>query len=731
MKFLSCYIAGFGKFIDRSFDFSEGVNVLKENNGWGKTTLAVFLKCMLYGMDGGRSKSLHNNERAKYYPWKGDRFGGSLTFSYRDRTYRVERTFGKTAAGDDIRIYDQNHAPCYEFGEKPMRLGEYLFGLDAESYERSVYIPQGEVQADGLPDTMKNRLLALLSATYTDGSATKALDLLDKAERALQAKRKPGKGKIDLLEDRLLQIARERAASAQFETKVKELSAELPHVKNQIAQALEQKQQIDQRIEEKGKAREERARTVYVQNATARMAELKARTSEFCACFSDGIPDPNTMRAMCALADEFYEHKQRLEQTEATLRDLQTRKESRSMWEAKRDTAKKTLDSYREIGAIHTKTNGAGMRRNKKTLRVFAAAFGVGALCVGGALLKSVPVVGGLLLVAGLLGLVCAVIGRKKARAEDEGQTTMPNLAKAYEETLAQWQQADAALRAFPTDLDEQIAVLSTERENTVAILQQEQTRLDRFFAPFLPEKSLDYRAAGSIMQERAHVYTAACSEIRTLQSALQNAENTQFAQPIARDEEETALFAQKDRIEQDLRALFAYRERLQTELENCENRNHTADLDAEDERLRTEKARLEKRLQAVRTAREFLVRAQENLATRYLDPVMQKCREYLQTMGAGMGTLRFSVDGTPLFEENGTLREIAYYSEGMQGLVGFCMRVALAETVFSAEKPCLILDDPFTDLDDEKTEQAKRFVRMLSQRYQILYLTCKRERKL
>ena len=58
MKFLSCYIAGFGKFIDRSFDFSADLVVIKEDNGWGKTTLAAFLKCMLYGMDGGRSKNI-------------------------------------------------------------------------------------------------------------------------------------------------------------------------------------------------------------------------------------------------------------------------------------------------------------------------------------------------------------------------------------------------------------------------------------------------------------------------------------------------------------------------------------------------------------------------------------------------------------------------------------------------------------------------------------------------
>jgi uncharacterized protein YhaN len=82
MKILSAYIAGFGKFANRSFDFSSDLTVIKEDNGWGKTTLADFIRCMLYGQDAGRGKSVENNERAKYAPWNGGAYGGSLTFLY-------------------------------------------------------------------------------------------------------------------------------------------------------------------------------------------------------------------------------------------------------------------------------------------------------------------------------------------------------------------------------------------------------------------------------------------------------------------------------------------------------------------------------------------------------------------------------------------------------------------------------------------------------------------------
>ncbi|MBQ3516575.1 MAG: AAA family ATPase, partial [Lachnospiraceae bacterium] len=51
MRLVSCYIENFGKLHRFSYDFQEGLNVICEENGWGKTTLAAFLKAMFYGME--------------------------------------------------------------------------------------------------------------------------------------------------------------------------------------------------------------------------------------------------------------------------------------------------------------------------------------------------------------------------------------------------------------------------------------------------------------------------------------------------------------------------------------------------------------------------------------------------------------------------------------------------------------------------------------------------------
>ena len=63
MKLLQCKIENFGKLSDVSFDFSEGVNTFCEENGWGKSTLANFIRIMFFGfLNGNKQDKLVNEE---------------------------------------------------------------------------------------------------------------------------------------------------------------------------------------------------------------------------------------------------------------------------------------------------------------------------------------------------------------------------------------------------------------------------------------------------------------------------------------------------------------------------------------------------------------------------------------------------------------------------------------------------------------------------------------------
>ena len=105
MKLINCYIQNFGKLKDFSFEFQDGINKIKQDNGFGKTTFASFIKSMFYGLDKQTNIKSEKSERKKYMPWQGGIFGGSIEFEINNKKYRIERTFGKKSSEDTFKLF--------------------------------------------------------------------------------------------------------------------------------------------------------------------------------------------------------------------------------------------------------------------------------------------------------------------------------------------------------------------------------------------------------------------------------------------------------------------------------------------------------------------------------------------------------------------------------------------------------------------------------------------------
>ena len=157
MKLISCYIAHFGKITEFKYDFNQGFNSILQENGWGKTTFSVFIKAMFYGLEYSPNTKKKLLERNHYLPWDGSLCGGNIVFSVKDRQYRIERTFGKTDRDDTFALYD--NVTGLESSDYTEDIGEELFKVDRDSFEKSVYIPQlslGTAMTDSLNAKMGN-----------------------------------------------------------------------------------------------------------------------------------------------------------------------------------------------------------------------------------------------------------------------------------------------------------------------------------------------------------------------------------------------------------------------------------------------------------------------------------------------------------------------------------------------------------------------------------------------
>ena len=141
MRLIRCHIENFGKLHDYTIDFSEGANIICEQNGWGKSTLAAFIRAMFYGLEGERKRSIEENERKRYTPWQGGVFGGQLTFEVDGKQYIVTRTFNEQ---DEFELRDaRTNLISRDYSSK---LGEELFKVDRESFVRTVFIGQADCE---------------------------------------------------------------------------------------------------------------------------------------------------------------------------------------------------------------------------------------------------------------------------------------------------------------------------------------------------------------------------------------------------------------------------------------------------------------------------------------------------------------------------------------------------------------------------------------------------------
>lgn len=126
----------------------------------------------------------------------------------------------------------------------------------------------------------------------------------------------------------------------------------------------------------------------------------------------------------------------------------------------------------------------------------------------------------------------------------------------------------------------------------------------------------------------------------------------------------------------------------------------------------------------------DYLQRAKEQFSARYLGPIENGFKKYYEMLtGDVNGEWMVNADIAVQIKEQGELRETKWLSAGYQDLLGICMRLALVDAMYPEEKPFLVLDDPYANLDEEKVHCGNELLLQISQEYQIIYFTCHRSR--
>ena len=167
MNLIKCYISSFGKLNDFEYNFQDGLNIINQENGFGKSTFASFIKCMFYGIIDGK-KHLENNERKRFTPWgTTGKFGGYIIFEHNNVKFRLERFFGTKFSEDEAYLYD------YQTGKKldlPENLGQEYFGLDEDAFLSTLFFSEKDlsVQSNSSLTSKYNSTLDISTEDDTD-----------------------------------------------------------------------------------------------------------------------------------------------------------------------------------------------------------------------------------------------------------------------------------------------------------------------------------------------------------------------------------------------------------------------------------------------------------------------------------------------------------------------------------------------------------------------------------
>lgn len=238
---LSANIIGFGKIKNLKLDFSDGFNVIYGFNEAGKSTIMRFFKAMLYGLEVRRRSGESVKERELAVPWGEKTAEGILNIGFGKTELEIRRSFGMSAAEDDICVFDsvtgnKVNALCVN------DIGAVLFGFSKDVFLRTVMITQNDVFMGGKAEEITARLMNMHSSMTEEISADTAIERL--SERANALKRESGRrnlGKIDAAEQRRTVLLHEKydlktqlSQAEKIEERSMAAKAELAGVRNEI-----------------------------------------------------------------------------------------------------------------------------------------------------------------------------------------------------------------------------------------------------------------------------------------------------------------------------------------------------------------------------------------------------------------------------------------------------------------------------------------------------------------
>lgn len=658
--------ATFGKLERRALAFTDGLNIVQAPNEAGKSTIAAFLRAMLYGLPTRDRGALADKNR--YAPWSGAPMQGALTLEtagYGEITLRRDTAranapmgrFSATYAGTGEPVAALSAADC----------GETLLGVPREVYERSAFIRQSGLAVDADAE-LERRIAALITTGEEGASYSEAAATLKKRLNARRANSRVGQ--IPTLE-------RELEADKSALAEQRALLAERVDAEEALTAARDAEAELRAALEAHDLA-DRQARNAERERAERDAADADAKAAVARGMIADAKTPPREALAQCRA--KF-----------AALDELAARWTDAA---DKRQEAARALRTFDALGAVPARPPVW------PALPILAAALASAAAHYRFHNLAATIVCIAVTLLCLLAFGVAAIRHRGKWRVSRERRA-----------------QLEAGLR----DAEAAVTALDDAHKTQLAAILDQLPAGDAAYARAYVDEALTRYAMLDTLEREAN-------EARVRADALAREPLGDVpAAPVERPTRtrEELRFALERMLDRRAEA----QSRIDRATGRLQALGGTGELEAALAEKRGRLETLQAEYDALALALEALDHANAALQTRFSPELGRRAAEYFSALTGGKyGAVLLDRSFRALATETGdsAARDAAQLSQGAADQLYLAVRLAICDMVLPPENGVpLVLDDALINFDDARCRAALDLLYRIAEARQILLLTC------
>ncbi len=705
MRIKNLNITSFGKLEDVSIGLDDKITVISGKNEAGKSSIATFIKYMLYGFDATKKQDVSENQKKKYMPWSGYECSGEMTFIAADgKVYTAVR---KTASRSQNTLLDENEMPVT--GENA---GDYFFGINENAYRKTAFIGQRETafSDEGELDEAIRNMVYSADESVDSRKALKKLEELKKFYLG-----KAGRsGEIYETDKELEALIAERDKWQDGHKELLTAEYQLSEIQKKIAYNKEKKEILEA---ERQNLEYYDARCKLLQLDEAKKKLEKSR-DEFEAFYKklqndSFVPDNAFEKELKEATDSLADAKKKCEDAVVNLERAKESLDSVYADESLKRISDILTEEKRTAEDLSKKIKDTvAAKKNAKLFAIILTVFIVTIPIAIFFYIKSSRL-------SKTLSAICEKYGcdsieqlQSKLVQGESFKTVEQNARKSYDEAV----EAKNILDKYLSDCIKKLEELANkggfdvnDAEKYISVLGEWLRKCDELKGVCREDFVAYNTLAGSVNEEELKELSARFDEripVRDVKTVSQQlAFYTQANEALAVKEREleksTAVLSstlpKPSEIQTKILSLSAKREEM--------NDKH----------------------KALSLAVETLERASENMRSEAAPRIAAETSSLFSKITDGKYKALYADSGMNLtFLESGEaeVRDAGYLSAGTLDAAYISLRIALCEFLYK-EHPTLVFDDAFANMDGDRLCNMLDFICELSKDFQIVILSC------